>query len=641
MDISKVRTCRIHPAIGIARVGGSDEGYFIGPEIPGEVRVPPDPKYGFKDKHEQLLRQVARFRVYGYDAAGNVVAELTADNAEIEWGVHVANHKAAWYQFAEAMDIPSFDGSGGTPPQTSARRNAAMTGADRDKLVIDPGPRTITGRKTRGKKYQFDGGKFFGKSVSLGEARTDDAGRLLVFGGRGVSASKDGKPAITFANNDGWHDDVGDGPVTATVKVGGRTIDAGHAWVVVAPPDYAPGVIALTTMYDIIRDAGWQLDSSTRPAKPSFANDIGPIFQRLAQNQWVNAGFGKLWGFGSADNIASIMSTLASDTEYAKPLRESYFARFRDPAFTSIEPGLIPPVYGDGVNLPALDPREWYAITTLQYAMLRQWAAGDFIADYDPKATPAAKFEDIPLAGQPRALDVAALDNTIGGPFHPGCEMTWPMRQPIMYDEPFRLKLRKGPPKDYGATLDSAVCLAPGGPLDGSGPGDVSRWMAVPWQTDTSSCLFAYIGWQEGVFLPTFWPVRVPNNVLTDEQYATVMDAKKSYSERFDAFQFDNRQYWLRMLAPREDYKSVINEFVKEWNGVGVVTYMDGPTDKNDPYKSAFPSTMHVERGVTIEKKRKQKAALAMVAADQSQVSARPVDGGVRPRNLPNPRKFR
>jgi hypothetical protein len=50
---------------------------------------------------------------------------------------------------------------------------------------------------------------------------------------------------------------------------------------------------------------------------------------------------------------------------------------------------------------------------------------------------------------------------------------------------------------------------------------------------------------------------------------------------------------------------------------------------------------MHVERGVTVEKKRKQKTALAMVAADESRITQRPVDGGVRPRNLPNPRKFR
>ena len=51
------------------------------------------------------------------------------------------------------------------------------------------------------------------------------------------------------------------------------------------------------------------------------------------QNQWVNAGFGKIWGFKSVDDLTSVISTLASASEYARPLRESYFARFRNPAF--------------------------------------------------------------------------------------------------------------------------------------------------------------------------------------------------------------------------------------------------------------------------------------------------------------------
>ena len=221
MDISSIRSCRIHPAIGIARVGASPDGYFIGPEIPGQDRTPPDRKYGFKDKHGLLLRQAARFRVYGCNADGKVVAELTAANAAIDWRVHVANHKAAWYDFDEAMDIPSFSGSGGTTPQSSARRNKDVTGPSRQQLVIDPGPRTISGTNVSGKKYRLDGGNFFGKPVSLGEVRTDDAGRLVVLGGHGISASKDKTPAMTFANNDGWHDDVSDGPVTATVTLCG------------------------------------------------------------------------------------------------------------------------------------------------------------------------------------------------------------------------------------------------------------------------------------------------------------------------------------------------------------------------------------------------------------------------------------
>ena len=632
MDLSKVSYCKVHPAIGIARVGGSEEG-FIGPEVPREVRNPPGPN-GFKDKKGRLLRQIARFRIYAYDKSGAVLGEVTADNADVTWNVHVANTKAAWYQFDEAMDIPDFDGSEGTPPQSEPRRNVDVKGAARKQLVIDPGPRTISGR---GKKVALDGGKFYKKEVSLGELRTDDAGRLLFYGGRGVSASKNGEPATTFANNDNWHDDVSDGPVSATVRIGRKDVPVEHGWVVVAPPDYAPGVIAVITMWDVIRDACLPLDPSLRPAKPSFQNDIGPIFERLAQNQWVNAGFGELWGSGGIDALDAIMASLGSTAELSRALREKMVSQFRDPAFDVIDDDAIPPVYGDSVNIPAKDPREWYAITKLQYDMLRQWSEGDFVADYDP--APPKPFDELSPAEQAAALDRAALDNTIGGPFHPGCEMTWPMRQTIMYAKPFRLKLRQGPPKDYGDTLDSKTALGPGGPLDGSGPGDVSRWMAVPWQTDTSSCLYAYTGWQENVFLPTFWPVRVPNNVLTKEQFDVIIDAKRPYAERFDAFDYRHRQYWLRYLPPRENYTKAINAFVDEWNEAGVVTLQTWERAKDDLPGRTFPKTMHVEIGV--KQAQPKLAAKALVLAADGRMGERKVDGGVRPANLPNPRKYR
>ncbi|PWB61963.1 MAG: hypothetical protein C3F17_11995, partial [Bradyrhizobiaceae bacterium] len=43
--------------------------------------------------------------MYGHDADGHVVAELTAANADIAWNVHVANAKAAWFKFRNAMDV--------------------------------------------------------------------------------------------------------------------------------------------------------------------------------------------------------------------------------------------------------------------------------------------------------------------------------------------------------------------------------------------------------------------------------------------------------------------------------------------------------------------------------------------------------
>jgi len=66
------------------------------------------------------------------------VAELTQSNAEITWNVHLANKKAAWYQFQIALDIPEADSA----PHSYLRN---ITVSDRSSLVIDPGAREITG----------------------------------------------------------------------------------------------------------------------------------------------------------------------------------------------------------------------------------------------------------------------------------------------------------------------------------------------------------------------------------------------------------------------------------------------------------------------------------------------------------------
>ena len=54
------RSCAraIHPAIGIARVGNSEEHYLIGPEV--DRRRPREPG-SFKDRTGALMRQAARF----------------------------------------------------------------------------------------------------------------------------------------------------------------------------------------------------------------------------------------------------------------------------------------------------------------------------------------------------------------------------------------------------------------------------------------------------------------------------------------------------------------------------------------------------------------------------------------------------
>jgi len=82
---------KIHPAIGIARIGNSPDEFFIGPERVGE---PPEPPGGFKDAQCRVKRQGARFRVFAHNDDGTV-AEVTDTEAEITWTVHLCNTKAA------------------------------------------------------------------------------------------------------------------------------------------------------------------------------------------------------------------------------------------------------------------------------------------------------------------------------------------------------------------------------------------------------------------------------------------------------------------------------------------------------------------------------------------------------------------
>lgn len=101
-DASKVHHIGIYPTIGIARVGNSTaseegEGWYVGPEVPGRDDTPPG---GFKDKDYRVKRQAARFRVYAFDEANNVLCEATPDKGfKTEWKVQVANKKASWYAF--------------------------------------------------------------------------------------------------------------------------------------------------------------------------------------------------------------------------------------------------------------------------------------------------------------------------------------------------------------------------------------------------------------------------------------------------------------------------------------------------------------------------------------------------------------
>ena len=571
----------IFPPIGIARVGSSQHEWFIGPETPDPN---PAPLGFYRDEKGALKRQGARFRIYGVNARGEIVREITGhdSNAEISWTVELANTKAAWYGFQIALDIPE---AVAAPP--TQLRNAAVN--DRSQLSILPGPRQVRGRKAVPER--FDSGVFVGQNVYLGEIFTDEAARLVVLGGHGRSASSDGSHAITFANNEGWHDDVSDGPVRAIVTLNGTPLEVTPAWVVVAPPNYGPMRKSVRTMWDLMRDVAIKAGTLARPGRPSFARDIQPIFERLNGLQWVNAGFAAEFGWKGAIDLTSPerLAQLADTGPATKEIRKVVANAFRRFALDSWSPKPWPWLYGDAMAIPpAPTPRQNAALTDTQLTMLDQWAQGDFEADYDPDRKPLHQIEDAPVAEQGDILTRAALEFCLADAFHPGCEMTWPVRAATMYMEPFRFAHA---PADWiapnlGETLTSDAVTIPNGPLYGQTPGSITRWMAIPWQTDTASCRSGYDKSYDP-YAPTFWPARVPNQVLTRENYHIVMDAKRPLSERETAFA--SRATWIDPLGSTS-YTDQINNMIVHFDHLGVVEHCEGPKDGAE-----FPPVLEVE----------------------------------------------
>ena len=146
------------------------------------------------------------------------------------WTVYLANKKASWYRFQE------LDGEHGYSASHPLRNPAITDNETRRRLIIDPGPQSVSLRTEKQRTAKFAAGanpqspQSFPPPLSpysidyLGEliaTQQDGHNRLLVLGGRGNSGSVRtglGEPSIqNYANNDGWFDDISDGPVTASL----------------------------------------------------------------------------------------------------------------------------------------------------------------------------------------------------------------------------------------------------------------------------------------------------------------------------------------------------------------------------------------------------------------------------------------
>lgn len=585
MDQTKIEHLAIYPPIGIARIGNSPD-YFLASEVPG---VEPKPEQGYKDAEGRIKKQAVKFRIYAFDKEGTVLGEVSAKEANINWHVHVANVKAAWYEFNNALDIPQ----AGIP---SSYRNSSES--DRSQLAIKPSPKEISGVNIKGENFQFDDGKFYGEKVNLGRIETDSEGRVIFVPGDGDAVSIDNAPPTTFANNEGYHDDTCDGVIRATVEINGKTIEAKAAMVAVTPPNFGPGLFGVVTMNDVVQDLFIREMSYPNPTANGivFYEHIYPILERMTNTQWVNQGFAMLFGHNSPSDFtdSEFLKLLESPEESSRNVREKVLAWFRDPESTAYEPQQVPPFYGDGfgeyqglaiVDLP---------ITKTQYQRLKKWAKGDFTT-----GTPQAPktFEELNLKEQLQALNEAPLEECLGGPFHPGIELTWPMRVKRMWESPYRLKVvEKGEDTElnFGPLLSPQIALSENGPLSVSGPGALTRWLGVPWQTDEASCLSGY-NTATYLPLPSFWAARVPNQVLSEDGYERMNDEQLNIGQRLK--HFDYRQDWLRDLGTQ--YLSKINKMVHQWHQLGIITKSE---DEIAGSHELLPQEAWVEKGRPLPK---------------------------------------
>jgi L-lysine 6-oxidase len=540
---------KIHPSVGVARLGNSTSDICLSPDSIGGLPYDADAfgnKTGvitdFKDASSRIKRQGQPFKIF-QDGV-----ELTLDSpnvANITWTVHLASKKAAWYGYSELQGNLLYGIENSYQNQKIAFRNPdKITKKERQTLIVDPGPRTIAGKQ---QTIGFDKNNVpasypaqyppadvqYGIAVTtLGELRTDDAGRLVVLGGMGNAGGN--APLTSYGGSSTWHDDISDGPVYCTVSFNDGTPDAElSAWCVVGSPDFAPEIVNISnlsdTMFDVaVRNfnlvpAMYSKGAWNKDYCANFQRDILPIIQRMGRYQWV-ANVQPMMAFAS--NIFDFTDNSQENWQN----RQNYYAYFRQAdAQPSVAPNLpqeqlfkqngndifpMMPLNSGSNSVSNINVMKFLALDDTQLFLLGQWANGNFESN--------PNYEPYPV----HHLDTASVGNCVGLPMCPGIEVTWSLQNPIIYAGAYQIA-QYGNEASYmqnGLTPSRDECE--GG---GCEPGDLTKRMACPWQADFFQCTVQPINFTDdavnkanGAPLPPnyysyWWPPQSPWDVLVGE----------------------------------------------------------------------------------------------------------------------------
>jgi L-lysine 6-oxidase len=673
----------IHPKMGVARLGNSQKAFYLGPEKTGGLPIRCDldgnpildngleqPVNRFKDKTGAIKRQAARFKIFVYEDGSSEGREISindSDIAGIKWTAHIANKKAVWYNFSELQGDLTFGEYNSYENQHIPLRNSDIQGKERQKYIIDPGPRSVAqpGQKAKFSYYNMpadypdasfpQNARQYANITSLGEIMMDSQGRLVLLGGFGNS----GGPGdiSSFAGANGWFDDISDGYVLATINFkDGSSIDLEPAWVIIGSPKYAPELVNIITLDDCIFDTAVRgqnynaelYDKSKYPNTyapagggynpfvgfnpdycPNYKRDIEPIIVRPQSYRWV-ANVPSMIDFSRPNfNTAD-----ASDANKAN--REEYFDFYRIPVppgsqeYLNIENGptqlfhksglpLMPLNSGDNSVLDFHLVYKFLTLTPTQYFFMKQWSLGKFTTGEAPPDNQHGVTD----------LDRQVIGNCVGGPFSPGIEVTWIVRNPATYSSPYQVKVAHWSGSNTGLEAYYAAngLSTTSDPQDGNGtePGDLTKRMAIPWQADFFDCTVQTPNItipdinqspaDDGIQIPPayyvyWWPPQSPMNVIAGslEPGDQILDGYVTYppvAQVSSGLSYQiNSNYQIVAAGQQVLYSrgvSSFNQMVASWKDLGFI--LNTGTDRYPYFVEKERNTTFMAQGVPLGSK--------------------------------------
>lgn len=517
---------RVHPAVGIARMGDSKTTYFltdekpwtpIAPEqkiIPSQPNANPTPdrrKPGdeIRDKDKKLCKQGARFRVYGYQIEEKTVGgkktrrllqtwECTSATHKLDWSVQVANLKASTHP------TDYHDPSNKLANAPDAIPLSSANGAHRNLHVFvgqQLGPLAL--RNPR---------------LNLGSCFLDADGRLTVLGSDGkiqrfIDTKVPNVPRSLFWS--GWEDDAADGPVKVIVEAkanngkpdkGKPATEAIGGWVVISMPDYGADAQAPVDLYSLAVNHALSRTKGPKPVgdRPPNPNALQTYYQQIRPLQFSQ--YGVPYTITKYDRTAAAPARKPKHT--SKPLNIPYaksdqtFKIYLRPArktrghipenvWTGTAPTAppypyqyigvsrpppAPPARPAGLTVASMPDLQFVAITEEQELAVQKWAAGTL-----PKGSDTAETSNKSNYA-PYQLDRAHMESMSGGSFFPGIEVgrgahyanVWLGR--IGCDD-----------NHYDARVTKEVDHA-GTVIGDAKPGYLTRDLACPWHADFYAC---------------------------------------------------------------------------------------------------------------------------------------------------------